>query len=117
MQKVQSMQLSSKGKCFFREVLNLKIHGRYCGPNWTHGRRIPASDYNKYDEVTPIDRLDRACQAHDEDCSKGGCSKKGDTALIRRVFLVAGTTSDPRLRATALAVAAGISAALLTRSR
>lgn len=111
------MQLSSKGKCSHREVLNLKIHGRYCGPNWTHGRRIPASDYDKYPEVKPIDWLDKACQAHDKDCSKGGCSKKGDTALIRRALLVAGTTSDPRLRATALAVAAGISAALPTRSR
>ena len=70
-----------------------------------------------YPEVRPIDALDRACQAHDKDCSKGGCSKKGDTALIRRALLVAGTTSDPRLRATALAVAAGISAALPTRRR
>ena len=95
----------------------VKIHGRYCGPDWTHGRRIPASDYDLYPEVTPIDALDRACQAHDKDCSRGGCSKKGDTALIRRALLVAGTTLNPQLRATALAVAAGISAARPFRSR
>ena len=95
----------------------VRIHGRYCGPNWTHGRRIPASDYDKYREVKPIDALDRACQAHDKDCSKGGCSKKGDEALIRRALIVAGSTSNPQLRATALVIAAGISAALPTRSR
>ena len=95
----------------------VRIHGRYCGPNWTHGRRIPASDYDKYPEVRPIDALDRACQAHDKDCSKGGCSRKGDSALIRRALLVAGSTMNPQLRATALTIAAGITAALPTRRR
>lgn len=95
----------------------VKIHGRYCGPDWTHGRSIPAEDYDLYPEVTPIDRLDRACQAHDKDCSKGGCSKKGDSRLIRQALLVAGTTLNPQLRTTALLVAAGISAARPFRSR
>lgn len=95
----------------------VKIHGNYCGPNWTHGRRIPASDYDLYPAVKPIDRLDKACQTHDRDCSQGGCSKKGDSRLIRQALLVAGTTSNPQLRATALIIAAGISAAAPTRSR
>ena len=95
----------------------VQIHGRYCGPSWTHGRNLDAEFYNQYPEVKPIDRLDRACQAHDKDCSKGGCSKKGDSRLIRQALLVAGTTSNPQLRATALFVAAGISAIQPTRSR
>ena len=95
----------------------VRIHGRYCGPNWTHGRNIPAKDYDLYPEVTPIDALDRACQAHDKDCSQGGCSKKGDSLLVRRALVVAATTPNPQLRTTALLVAAGISAARTTRSR
>ena len=95
----------------------VKIHGRYCGPGWTHGRKLDAVDYDKYPEVTPIDALDRACQAHDKDCSKGGCSKKGDSLLVRRALVVAATTLNSQLRATALAVAAGISAARPFRSR
>ena len=95
----------------------VKIHGRYCGPDWTHGRRISAKDYDKYPEVTPIDRLDQACQAHDKDCSQGGCSKKGDSLLVRQALAVAATTLNPQLRTTALLVAAGIPAARTFRSR
>jgi len=95
----------------------VKIHGRYCGPNWTHGRNIPAEDYDLYDEVTPIDALDKACQAHDKDCSKGGCSRKGDTRLRNAALLVAATTFNPQLRVTALSIAAGMEVARRTRSR
>ena len=86
----------------------VKIHGNYCGPNWTHGRPIPASQYALYPEVKPIDALDRACQSHDKDCSLGGCSKKGDIRLRNRALAVAAVTSDPSLRATALLVAGGM---------
>jgi hypothetical protein len=85
-----------------------KIHGRYCGPNWTHGRNIPASQYALYPEVDPIDSLDKACQQHDKDCSMGGCSKKGDIRLRNRALAVAAVTSDPALRATALLIAGGM---------
>ena len=95
----------------------VQIHGRYCGPNWTHGRRIPASDYDKYPEVTPIDALDRACQQHDKDCSQGGCSRSVDTRLRNAALLVAATTFNPQLRATALSIAAGMEVARRTRSR
>ena len=115
---LQHTLLSSNQKSSPREADNLvKIHGRYCGPGWTHGRNLDAEFYDQYPEVTPIDRLDRACQAHDKDCSKGGCSKKGDSRLIRQALLVAGTTLNPQLRTTALLVAAGISAARPFRSR
>lgn len=115
---LQLTQHLSNQKYSPREADNLvKIHGRYCGPGWTHGRNLDAEFYDQYPEVTPIDRLDRACQAHDKDCSKGGCSKKGDSRLIRQALLVAGTTLNPQLRTTALLVAAGISAARPFRSR
>ena len=95
----------------------VQIHGNYCGPDWTHGRRMPASEYFTVPEVTPIDRLDRACQAHDKDCSRGGCSKKGDTALRNVALAVAVTSFDPLLRAKALSVAAAMDIVRHTRSR
>jgi len=78
---------------------------------------IPASRYSEFDEVTPIDRLDAACQAHDKDCSKGGCSAKGDRKLVRTALLVSLTTRDPVLAAKAKLIASGIAVASLTRSR
>ena len=95
----------------------VQIHGNYCGPNWTHGRAIPASQYDLFPEVTPIDRLDRACQAHDKDCSNNGCSSAGDRRLVKAALLVSLTTRDPVLAAKAKLIVAGISAASLTRSR
>lgn len=100
------------------EVFSIvKIHGRYCGPNWTHGRAVPASDYYKYPEVQPIDALDAGCQAHDKDCANGGCSKRGDLALADVAIVVAATTSDPTLRTKALAIAGAMAATAPTRSR
>ena len=95
----------------------VQIHGNYCGPNWTHGRAIPASRYSEFDEVTPIDALDRACQAHDKDCSMGGCSAKGDRKLVRTALLISLRTRNAALSAKAKLIAAGITAASITRSR
>ena len=95
----------------------MKIHGNYCGPNWTHGRNVPASDYFLYPEVAPIDRLDSACQDHDKDCSQGGCSQQGDTALRNAALAVAVTTSDVQLRATATSIALAMQFVKDTRSR
>ena len=95
----------------------MKIHGQYCGPNWTHGRSIPASQYFDYDEVQPVDLLDTACQAHDKDCSQGGCSQKGDLALRDVALVVAITSPDARLRATAALIAATMNVTAGTRSR
>ena len=83
----------------------MKIHGNYCGPNWTHGKNIPASDYFLHPEVAPIDRLDSACQAHDKDCSQGGCSSRGDTALRDVALAVAISSPDVQTRATATSIA------------
>mgnify|MGYP003971695539 CR=1 FL=1 len=95
----------------------VQIHGNYCGPNWTHGRAIPASRYSEFSEVAPIDALDRACQAHDKDCSNNGCSAKGDRLLAARALRVALTTRNAALSAKAKLVAAAITAASITRSR
>lgn len=101
----------------FEVILLVKIHGNYCGPNWTHGRAIPASQYALYPEVKPIDALDRACQLHDKDCSMGGCSRKGDNRLRNRALAVAAVTSDPVLRTTALLVAGGMTFTAPRRTR
>ena len=95
----------------------MRIHGKYCGPYWTHGRNVPAKDYDLYPEVTPIDRLDAACQAHDKDCSQGGCSQKGDLALRDVALAVAVSSPDMRLRATATFIALAMEASAPTRSR
>lgn len=61
----------------------MKIHGNWCGPNWTGGQKVAAEDY-KGDWNGPVKTpLDACCRAHDLDCSKGGCSKKGDAELIK----------------------------------
>ena len=95
----------------------MKIYGKYCGPNWTHGRSVPASDYDKYPEVRPKDRLDRACQAHDKDCSQGGCSRKGDLALMDVALAVAVSSPDIRTRAIATSIAIAMAGTAPTRSR
>jgi len=64
----------------------VKIHGRWCGPNWTGGRKLSAAQYAKrgYDWSSSCsDPLDCACRAHDKSCSSAkGCSKAADTRLI-----------------------------------
>ena len=65
----------------------MKIHGKWCGPNWTGGRKLSAEEYAKrgYSWDAPCtDALDCACRAHDKACSHPkGCSKKADAALIK----------------------------------
>ena len=95
----------------------MQIHGNYCGPNWTHGLNVPAKDYSLYPEVAPIDALDSACQAHDKDCSQGGCSRRGDTALRNASLAVAVTSSDVQLRAIATSIALAMQIVKDQRSR
>ena len=45
----------------------VKIHGNWCGPDWTGGRKEPynrASDRNNH-YAAPLGRLDTACRVHD----------------------------------------------------
>ena len=69
-------------------MVNLvKIHGNWCGPNWTGGRKLSAEEYANrgYSWDAPCtDALDCACRAHDRACSDPkGCSKASDTKLIK----------------------------------
>ncbi len=44
-----------------------RVHGSWCGPGWTAGRRIPASDFDwwTYPFPQPVDDLDDCCLIHD----------------------------------------------------
>lgn len=62
----------------------VKIHGNWCGPNWTGGQRVSAQDYQGSWQAPCQDPLDCACRSHDLDGSHPkGNSRKGDTALIQ----------------------------------
>jgi len=99
----------------------VRIHGRWCGPNWTDGRAIDALSYKQAGgdfKGKCVDKLDCACRAHDKDCAnERGCSSRADRKLIREALLVSLTTRNASLSAKAKLVAAGITAASLTRSR
>ena len=65
-----------------------------------------------------IDKLDCACRAHDKDCADTrGCSASADRKLVQTALLVSLTTRNAALSTKAKLVAAGITAASLTRSR
>ena len=64
----------------------VKIHGNWCGPNWTGGRRLTAQEYDErgLDWNGPvISPLDEACRSHDFSCRSGECTRAGDTRLIK----------------------------------
>ena len=65
----------------------VKIHGNWCGPNWTGGRKLSAEEYAERGlswDAPCTDALDCACRNHDRACSHPkGCSKASDTKLIK----------------------------------
>lgn len=103
----------------------VRIHGNWCGPGWTAGRAIGALEYKEqggqFNEPC-VDELDCACRNHDRDCAdRDGCSRKGDTELIKTALKIA---LDPRNRLfrsdyanKAGLIAAGITAARQGRKR
>ena len=103
----------------------VRIHGNWCGPNWTAGRKIDALAYKKAggDFSEPcIDALDCACRQHDNDCAHPlGCSRRGDTALIKAALKVSANPVNrilrPDLANKAALIAAGITAARSRRQR
>ena len=100
----------------------VRIHGRWCGPNWTDGKAQPANAAGVNFKGKCDDPLDCACRAHDQDCSHpDGCSRKGDAQLILVALKEAANPINrifkPVYTRKAEAVAAGISAALITRKR
>jgi len=40
----------------------VRIHGNWCGPNWTAGKALPANDPRVDWSVMPTDALDAACK-------------------------------------------------------
>ena len=60
----------------------VKIHGNWCGPNWTGGQKVAAEDYTGPWDGPTISKLDKACRTHDHQCSSGRCSRAADTRLI-----------------------------------
>lgn len=92
----------------------VKIHGNYCGPNWTGGKPLPSSSKKVDWTVKPIDVLDTACRNHDLACSKGGCSAADDRRLARKATMIG--IFNPRLAPIARAIAVGMWTASLTRS-
>ena len=101
----------------------VRIHGQWCGPNWTQGKAQPANAIGVDFNAPCDDKLDCACRAHDKDCSSSplGCSKKGDDALIGAALKEALNPINillrPRYAEKAAAVAAGIQLARTTRKR
>ena len=101
----------------------VRIHGQWCGPNWTQGKAQPANAPG-VDFTAPCDdALDCACRSHDKDCASSslGCSRKGDQKLIDSALKIAlnpiNRLFNPAYADKAAAVAAGISIAKLTRRR
>ena len=66
-----------------------KAHGRWCGPNWTNGRKISAENYMRLGgsfNAYCIDEADCACRYHDYQCAMAGrCCKSHDRLLIKRL--------------------------------
>lgn len=100
----------------------VKIHGNWCGPNWTGGKNVASEDYTGSWSYPAIDQLDAACRKHDRECGargKIGCCSRDDNKLIVTALKVAANPINilmkPSLVATALAVAAGMEIASLTR--
>ena len=119
------MQPWSKANCSRDGDTIVRIHGNWCGPNWTAGQNVDALTYKQrggqFDEPC-IDKLDCACRKHDRDCADSrGCSKKGDTALIKTALSVALNPANRFFRSAladkAALIAAGITAARPTRRR
>jgi len=60
----------------------VRIHGNWCGPNWTAGKVMPAEDLQTKDRKHPcVDKLDCACRKHDISIKDRGTSFKSDQAL------------------------------------
>ena len=99
----------------------VRIHGRWCGPNWTDGRAIDALSYKQMGgdfKGKCIDKLDCACRKHDQDCAdERGCYAAGDRKLVQTALLVSLTTRNAALSAKAKLLASGIAAASITRRR
>ena len=104
----------------------VKIYGRWCGPNWTDGRNISARDHllsGGSFKTRCKDSLDCACRAHDLDCASSelGCSKAGDTKLLRVAARIVANplqkVINPKRYVAARIIRDGMAISRLTRRR
>lgn len=97
----------------------VKIHGKYCGPNWTAGKVLAAKNATDKDfQVKPIDDLDAACRIHDKDIRDKGNSFKVDTKLMRKAEKIARSAKySLKLRAKAQFIADSMSRTRFFRGR
>jgi len=59
-----------------------RVHGNWCGPNWTAGQVKPASAITRADmKVKCLDKLDCGCKQHDITIGTKGHSFKADEKL------------------------------------
>lgn len=89
----------------------VRIHGKWCGPDWTAGQRKPAKDLTQTDRsIKCTDKLDCACKVHDIDVyERGGRTRGSDTRLANVAIRMAFDPRVPRyLRRKALLVAYGM---------
>jgi len=92
----------------------VRIHGNWCGPNWTGGKHLPANDPRVDWTVKSIDVLDAACKVHDRACSDKGCSAADDRRLAGKATMI--SIFNPRLAPIARAISIAMWSASLTRS-
>lgn len=101
----------------------VRIHGQWCGPNWTQGKNQPANAPGVDFNAPCDDALDCACRSHDKDCASDqrGCSKKGDQKLIdvalKEALNPINRIFRPGYADKAALVASGIQLAQITRKR
>lgn len=112
--------------CYRDGDIIVRIHGNYCGPDWTAGQRISARSYvlggGEFD-VKPVDWLDALCLEHDRGCGSSdlGCSRRDDQRLIDGIDKWTSVWYNPLIHpiqnARALTVRSGIALAQPFRRR
>jgi len=106
-------------------MLMVRIHGRWCGPNWTNGKVQSARTYKLKGGTfkTPCnDKLDCACRSHDKQCSgKQGCSAAADRKLMKEAQKILDNPLNlilnPLMYGKARVVRDGMALTSLTRRR
>lgn len=89
-----------------------RVWGRWCGPNWTGGRAIPAKDYDWANDPSPNanDDLDFACKLHDRVYGNDGNRSKADKLLQNTATRIAITNPLTAKGAAAALIAAAMKA-------
>jgi len=101
----------------------VRLHGKWCGPNWTANQIKPAKDATKRDrKVRCNDALDCACKQHDLDIADlGEPTFNSDTRLMRKAQAIINNPlyaiTNPRMYAAAFVVRDSMNLVRWTRAR